>query len=87
MNKAIKRDLHLKRLEAKDLTQFNDILRYAFQVTDEQLLKVGWKHDEIKRSKFPILEKAEVIGWFEDERLAAQIAVYPLQVNIQWQHL
>lgn len=82
MNKDIKKDLELRRLEAKDLTQFNDILRYAFQVTDEQLLKVGWKHDEIKRSKFPILEKAEVIGWFEDERLAAQIAVYPLQVNI-----
>ncbi|MBU4437972.1 MAG: GNAT family N-acetyltransferase [Acetobacterium sp.] len=82
MNRDIKKDLELRRLEAKDLTQFNDILRYAFQVTDEQLLKVGWKHDEIKRSKFPILEKAEVIGWFEDERLAAQIAVYPLQVNI-----
>ncbi|MBU4541473.1 GNAT family N-acetyltransferase [uncultured Acetobacterium sp.] len=82
MNKEIKKDLELRRLEAKDLTQFNDILRYAFQVTDEQLLKVGWKHDEIKRSKFPILEKAEVIGWFEDGRLAAQIAVYPLQVNI-----
>lgn len=82
MSKNIKRDLELRRLEAKDFTQFNDILRYAFQVTDEQLLKVGWKHDEIKRSKFPILEKAEVIGWFEKERLAAQIAVYPLQVNI-----
>ncbi len=82
MKKEIKKDLELRNLEAKDLTQFNDILRYAFQVTDEQLLKVGWKHDEIKRSKFPILEKAEVIGWFEDGRLAAQIAVYPLQVNI-----
>lgn len=82
MSKNIKRDLELRKLEAKDFTQFNDILRYAFQVTDEQLLKVGWKHDEIKRSKFPILEKAEVIGWFEAERLAAQIAVYPLQVNI-----
>lgn len=82
MSKNIKKDLELRRLEAKDFTQFNDILRYAFQVTDEQLLKVGWKHDEIKRSKFPILEKAEVIGWFEEERLAAQIAVYPLQVNI-----
>lgn len=82
MNREIKKNLELKRLEAKDLNQFNDILRYAFQVTDEQLLKVGWKQDDIKRSKFPILEKADVIGWFEAERLAAQIAVYPLQVNI-----
>ena len=82
MIKDIKKNLELRKLEPKDLTQFNDILRYAFQVTDEQLLKVGWKHDEIKRSKFPILEKAEVLGWFEGEKLAAQIAVYPLQINI-----
>lgn len=82
MSKDIKENLELRKLEPKDLTQFNDILRYAFQVTDEQLLKVGWKQDEIKRSKFPILEKAEVLGWFEEEKLAAQIAVYPLQINI-----
>jgi len=83
MSKDIKTDLELRKLESKDLTQFNDILRYAFQVTDEQLLKIGWKQDEIKRSKFPILEKAEVIGWFEGDKLAAQIAVYPLEVNIR----
>ncbi|KNZ42614.1 GNAT family N-acetyltransferase [Acetobacterium bakii] len=82
MIRDIKKNLELRKLEPKDLTQFNDILRYAFQVTDEDLLKVGWKHDEIKRSKFPILEKAEVLGWFEDGKLASQIAVYPLQVNI-----
>ena len=83
MRKDIKTDLELRKLASKDLTQFNDILRYAFQVTDEQLLKIGWKQDEIKRSKFPILEKAEVVGWFEGEKLAAQIAVYPLEVNIR----
>lgn len=43
MSKDIKEHLELRNLEPKDLTQFNDILRYAFQVTDEQLLKVGWK--------------------------------------------
>ncbi|MBC3888078.1 GNAT family N-acetyltransferase [Acetobacterium paludosum] len=83
MRKDIKTDLELRKLASKDLTQFNDILRYAFQVTDEQLLKIGWKQDEIKRSKFPILEKAAVVGWFEGEKLAAQIAVYPLEVNIR----
>jgi predicted acetyltransferase len=82
MKSEIRSKLELRKLSGNDLTQFNDILRYAFQVTDEQLLKVGWKQDEIKRSKFPILEKADVLGWFEEDRLAAQIAVYPLQVNI-----
>ncbi|WKY48771.1 GNAT family N-acetyltransferase [Eubacteriaceae bacterium ES3] len=82
MKKVIKESLELRKLSAMDLTQFNDILRYAFQVTDEQLQKVGWKQNEIKRSKFPILEKADVLGWFEQGKLAAQIAVYPLEVNI-----
>lgn len=82
MKKDLKEDLKIKKVESKHLGQFNDLLRYAFQVTDEQLLKVGWKHEEIKRAKFPILETADVIGWFEDEKLASQIAVYPMQINI-----
>lgn len=82
MTEKFKNNLKIKKLESKHLGQFNDLLRYAFQVTDEQLHKVGWKHDEIKRSKFPILETAEVIGWFEGERLASQIAVYPMEINI-----
>ncbi len=80
MNKNI--NLVLRKLETSDLKQFNDLLRYAFQVTDEDLSKVGWQDDEIRRSKFPVLEEADVWGWFEGEKLASQIAVYPLQVNI-----
>lgn len=80
MNKNI--DLRLRKLETSDLRQFNDLLRYAFQVTDEDLLKVGWQDDEIRQSKFPVLEEADVLGWFEGDKLAAQIATYPFEVNI-----
>ena len=30
----------------------NALLRYAFQVTEEELVQVGWQEDEIKQSKF-----------------------------------
>lgn len=77
-----KAEMHIRSLNAGDLEQFNGLLRYAFQVTDEELYKIGWKEDEIKQSKFPVLESADVLGWFEGDRLASQIAVYPMQINI-----
>ena len=38
--------------------------------------------DEIKQSKFPILERADVLGCFDHDTLVSQIAVYPLKMNI-----
>ena len=73
----------IQELDASHLEQFNALLRYAFQVTEEELVQVGWQEDEIKQSKFPILESAHVLGCFEGKTLAAQIAVYPMQVNVE----
>ena len=64
----------IQELDASHLEQFNALLRYAFQVTEEELVQVGWQEDEIKQSKFPILESAHVLGCFEGKTLAAQIA-------------
>lgn len=75
--------MKIRKLEAGDLNQFNDLLRYAFQVTDADLLQIGWENDAIKQSKFPVLEAANVLGWFEGAKLAAQIAVYPIQMNVR----
>ena len=36
-------------LEPKDLDQYNALLRYTFQVTEEELTATGWKDDEIKQ--------------------------------------
>ena len=65
-----------------DLEQYNDLLRYAFQVTEKQLLDYGWENEDIRQSKLPVLEKARVVGWFDGGRLASQFAVYPLKMNI-----
>ena len=76
-------DHYLTRyLEAKDLDQYNALLRYTFQVTEEELTATGWKDDEIKQSKFPVLERADVLGCFDGDTLVSQFAVYPLKMNI-----
>ena len=49
-------------LETDDLDQYNALLRYTFQVTEDELTATGWKDDEIKQSKFPVLERADVLG-------------------------
>lgn len=73
----------IKKLNARqNLKQYNDLLRYAFQVTEKQLLEYGWESEDIRQSKFPVLEKARVLGWFDGERLASQFAVYPLKMNV-----
>ena len=49
-------DFVMRELTEADLEQFNDLLRYAFQVTSGELLKSGWEDDEIKYAKTPILK-------------------------------
>ncbi len=76
-------DMQIRKLMAEqDLEQYNDLLRYAFQVTEKQLLDYGWENEDIRQSKRPVLEKARVIGWFDHGHLASQFAVYPLKMNI-----
>ncbi|MGL4737306.1 MAG: GNAT family N-acetyltransferase [Cellulosilyticaceae bacterium] len=74
--------LKMQVLELKHLSQFNDLLRYVFQVTNRELNDVGWEQDEIVQSKRPVLQKADVLGWFDGNKLVSQLAVYPMRVNI-----
>ena len=46
MNSA--EDYTYRYLETDDLDQYNALLRYTFQVTEEELTATGWKDDEIK---------------------------------------
>ena len=82
MKKNFIDNLELRKLDSSDLEEFNRLLRYAFQVTDNELLEAGWSNDEIKLSKNPVLEKAQVWGYFEGKSLVSQIALYPMQMNI-----
>ena len=74
--------LKMGKVEPKHLQQFNELLRYVFQVTKKDLQKVGWEEREITLAKLPVLQQADVLGWFDGEKLIAQLAVYPFQVNI-----
>lgn len=83
MKKNIKnQNYFIRRLTTDDLEQYHALLRYAFQVTEQDLSDTGWQDDEIKQSKFPVLERADVLGCFDQDNLVSQIAVYPLQANI-----
>ncbi|MBC2257539.1 GNAT family N-acetyltransferase [Listeria booriae] len=74
--------LEMKKLGMEHLAQFNELLRYVFQVTNQDLQEVGWEEDEIEQAKRPVLRKADVVGWFDGDKLVSQMAVYPMQVNI-----
>lgn len=78
-------DFSIRVLTKDDAEEYNALLRYAFQVTEAELAETGWKDDEIKQSKFPVLERADVLGCFNGEELVAQFAVYPLDMNIYGQ--
>ena len=78
----IRERLMMQQLDISHIEQFNELLRYAFQVTDSDLLEFGWNNEEIKRSKYPILQNASVLGWFDRQKLISQIALYPMQMNI-----
>lgn len=77
-----KHDLKMKPVSSQYMEQYNALLRYVFQVTDQELSAIGWQEKEIIRAKFPTMEKADVIGWFDGNTLVSQVAVYPMQVNI-----
>ena len=72
----------IRKLSIDDLDQYNELLRYAFQVTEKTLLNYGWENDDIRQSKFPVLEHEHVLGCFDGDALVSQFAVYPLDMNI-----
>ncbi len=81
-NSPLDPDFTIRYLTTDDLDQYNALLRYAFQITEQELLETGWQDDEIKQSKFPVLERADVMGCFAGEDLVSQFAAYPLKMNI-----
>ena len=90
MKRETERELYMSRrieLKMKDvglehLEQYNQLLRYVFQVTDKELQEIGWEDKEIIRAKSPTLEQADVKGWFDGDKLISQVAVYPMKVRI-----
>ena len=77
-----KKRLKLKNVGIEYLEQYNQLLRYVFQVTDNELHQIGWEEKEMIRAKSPTLKKADVLGWFDGDNLISQVAVYPMKVRI-----
>ena len=77
-----RRELKMKNVGIEHLEQYNQLLRYVFQVTDKDLQEIGWEEKEIIRAKSPTLEQADVKGWFDGDKLISQVAVYPMKVRI-----
>ena len=76
------RNLKIRPVGIEYMEQYNALLRYVFQVTEKQLSSVGWEEKEIIRAKYPAMEKADVIGWFDNDMLVSQVVVYPMRVQV-----
>lgn len=79
----IKDNLIIKPVTVEYIDQYNELMRYVFQVTDRQLQESGYEDGELIRSKRPVLQQADVFGWFTpDDELISQICIYPCEVNV-----
>lgn len=74
--------LKMQKVGMEHLEQYSQLLRYVFQVTNNDLHKFGWEERDMVLAKSPVLEQAEVHGWFDGDKLVSQVAVYPFQVRI-----
>lgn len=77
-----KKNLKMRSVGIEYMEQYNQLLRYVFQVTEQDLSSVGWEEKEMIRAKFPTMQKADVLGWFDQDTLVSQVAVYPMKVRI-----
>ncbi|WP_392551633.1 GNAT family N-acetyltransferase [Orbus wheelerorum] len=82
-NSSIRDKLVIKPVTLEHLDQFDELLRYVFQVTSKDIEKSGYeKDDELLREKRPVLQNTDVIGWFNKDKLVSQLCIYPCKVNI-----
>ena len=77
-----KHSLKMKKVTLEHLEQYNELFSYVFQVTEKELNEVGWAKDEIVLEKAPALLHADVIGWFDHDKLVSQVAVYDFKVRV-----
>lgn len=53
----INKKLRMKEVGNEYMEQYNALLRYVFQVTDQELSSIDWEEKEIIRAKFLRLKK------------------------------
>lgn len=77
-----KKSLKIREVGSEYLEQYNQLLRYVFQVTTQDLSTIGWHEKEMLHAKYPTMERADVLGWFDGDTLVSQVAVYPMKVKV-----
>jgi predicted acetyltransferase len=77
-----KEAFEFRKLTESDIEEFDALLRYAFQVTSNEMKRTGWSDKAIKLSKKPVFDSSYVLGWFFEGHLASQVVVYPMRVNV-----
>ncbi|MFT8410016.1 MAG: GNAT family N-acetyltransferase [Schleiferilactobacillus perolens] len=82
MMDEIRNQLEIRPVTVNEVGQYNDLLRYVFQVTDQELVDSGYESGEIVRAKLPVIKESDVIGWFKGDELVSSMAIYPCRVNI-----
>lgn len=83
MDHELKNEMELRRVGEEHLDQYDELLSYVFQVTEEDIESSGYENKrEMVRAKKPVLEQSKVFGWFHHDNLISQIAIYPCEVNI-----
>ena len=83
MESDFRQDLEIRPLGPEHVQQFNELLAYVFQITDADIEESGYdSKKEMIKSKQPILDLSKVFGWFHQDQLISQIAIYPCEVNI-----
>lgn len=85
-NNNPRENLNIRPIDVKHINQYNELLRYVFQVTNKDLFESGYESEEIIRAKRPILQEADVFGWFNNaDEIVSQLCIYPCRVNIHGQ--
>ena len=80
---APRKSLTIRPVEMKDINQYNELLRYVFQVTNKDVIESGYEDEELVKAKRPILQEADVFGWYNSaDELISQLCIYPCKVNI-----
>lgn len=86
MPNHIKNQLTVKPVTPNYIEQYNELMRYVFQVTKHDIEESGYEDGELIRSKLPVLKEARVLGWFtQADELISSICTYPFKVNIHGQ--
>ena len=53
--------LNMRPVSSDYLEQYNALLRYVFQVTDQELISVGWQEKEISRTNVPTMVESDFL--------------------------